>query len=250
MLNRYRFVPVLTIIDKDLVKTKEFKNPRYIGDAINTVKIFNGKFVDELVILDIRANQKDNGPNFDYLQEISNEAFIPLSYGGGVKSLEDMTKLFRIGFEKIIINTNFIDDFEFIKHAVKSFGSQSIVAAIDVKKDIFGNYHTYSNSGFSKTKYDYLNLAKLYENLGVGELLVTSINNDGSMKGYDTKIIKEISKNVNIPIIANGGADSLESLKSIINDHGASAAAASSFFVFYGKHKAVLISFPTDIHEF
>jgi cyclase len=245
MLKQNRFIPVLTILDGELVKTKEFKKPIYIGDPINTVKIFNGKFVDELVILDIRASLKNKGPDFALLREIANEAFIPLGYGGGIRNLSEIQKLFHIGFEKVIVNTKFMESIEFIEDAVRIYGSQSIIAAIDVKKDILGNYFSYSYSGTKKSSFHPLELALRYEQAGVGEILITSINNEGGLRGYDSKLISDISSKVKIPVIANGGADSLESLQDIIKINGASAAAASSFFIFYGKHKAVLITFPS-----
>ena len=193
MYYRPRIIPCLTMINRGLVKTIKFNNPRYIGDPINTVKIFNGKGVDELCILDIRATIQNKSPDFEYLKDIASEAFMPLSYGGGITNLSEIEKLFYIGYEKVIINSSFILNPELIKEAVNFVGSQSIVASIDIKTEIFGRKTCYINSGKVKIKDNFIELAKRAENLGVGEILLTSITQDGTMGGYDIDLVKHVS---------------------------------------------------------
>lgn len=246
MFNRPRIIPCLTIQNQGLVKTIKFSNPRYLGDPINAVKIFNGKGVDELCILDITATLEGRGPNFDYLRDLASEAFMPLGYGGGIGSISDIEKLIYLGYEKVIINTAFVMNPTLIKEAVNYAGSSSIVVAIDVKKDIFGSYHCYVNSGKVKTKYDPVALARLAEDSGAGEILLTSINQDGTMQGYDINIIKKVTSVVGIPVIASGGAKEIKDFEEALYQGGAHAVAASSMFVYYGKQKAVLINMPEE----
>lgn len=246
MYFRPRIIPCLTMIDRGLVKTIRFNNPRYIGDPINTVKIFNGKGVDELCILDIRATADHKSPDLDYLKDIASEAFMPLSYGGGITKMSEIEKLFYIGFEKIIMNTSFITNPSLIKEAVSFAGSQSIVVSIDVKTDLFGKRACYIGNGKAKVKGNPVELAKRAEDLGAGEILINSINQDGIMHGYDIELVKSISSFVNIPVIACGGARDINDLKLVIEEGGAHAAAAGSMFVYYGKHKALLITVPSE----
>lgn len=245
MYTRPRIIPCLTMIDRDLVKTTQFKKPRYIGDPINSVKIFNGKGVDELCILDIRATLNGKGPDFEYLSDIASEAFMPLSYGGGITKISEIEKLFYIGFEKVIINTAIINSPELIKEAVKFAGSQSIVVSIDVKTELFGKQICYIKNGSEKIKITPEDLAKYAETLGAGEILLNSISLDGMMLGYDLELIKRVSNAVNIPVIACGGAKDLNDLKNGL-DAGAHAVAAGSMFVYYGEQKAVLINVPSE----
>lgn len=245
MFQRPRIIPCLTMIDRGLVKTTQFKKPRYLGDPVNSVKIFNGKGVDELCILDIRATANGKSPDFEYLKDIASEAFMPLSYGGGITKLSEIEKLFYIGYEKVIINTALIEGPELIKEAAQFAGNQSIVASIDVKTDLFGRRHVYTRSGEMKAKYSPIELAKFAESLGAGEILLNSISNDGMMKGYDLDLIKEISNAVEIPVVACGGAKDATDLKLAL-DAGAHGVAAGSMFVYYGKQKAVLINMPEE----
>lgn len=245
MYMRPRIIPCLTMIDRGLVKTTQFKKPRYLGDPINSVKIFNGKGVDELCILDIRATANGKAPDFEYLKDISSEAFMPLSYGGGITKLSEIEKLFYIGYEKVIINTALIEGPELIKEASQFAGNQSIVASIDVKTDLFGRRHVYIHSGEMKVKYTPVELAELAESLGAGEILLNSISNDGIMKGYDLDLIKEVSHAVKIPVVACGGAKDAMDLKRAL-DAGAHGVAAGSMFVYYGNQRAVLINIPEE----
>ncbi|WP_284036362.1 AglZ/HisF2 family acetamidino modification protein [Neobacillus sp. 114] len=246
MYSRPRLIPCLSIQDRGLVKTTKFTNPRYLGDPINAVKIFNGKGVDELCILDITATSENRGPDFEYLKDIASEAFMPLSYGGGITTLSEIEKLFYIGYEKAIINTSFVTKPELIKEAVEFAGSQSIVVSIDVKNELFGKKSCYINDGKTKVKHDPVTLAKRAEELGAGELLLNSISYDGTMKGYDLDLVKDVSESVSIPVIACGGAKDIYDFKRVLEDGKAHAAAAGSMYVYYGAKKAVLITAPEE----
>lgn len=246
MYYRPRLIPCLSIKDRGLVKTTKFSNPRYLGDPINAVKIFNGKGVDELCILDITATSQNKGPDFDYLKDISSEAFMPLSYGGGITNLSEIEQLFYIGYEKVIINTAFVMNPVLIKEAADFAGSQSIVISIDVKNELFGRKSCYISDGKNKVKQDPVTLAKKAEELGAGEILLNSITYDGTMKGYDLELVKSITEAVSIPVIACGGAKDIYDFKKVLEEGGAHAAAAGSMYVYYGKQKAVLITAPTE----
>lgn len=246
MFYRPRIIPCLTLINRGLVKTVRFKKPRYIGDPINSVKIFNGKGVDELCLLDIRASVEGREPDFAYLKAVASEAFMPLSYGGGIKSLAHLEKLFKIGYEKAVINSALIDNPGFFEQAVDYAGSQSMVASIDVKNERFGRKACYSRSGNKLTRETPLELAKRAEQAGAGEILLNSITSDGTMQGYDLDLINEVSSAVSVPVIACGGAKDIFDLKLALQRGGAHAAAAGSMFVYYGTHKAVLVTFPEE----
>lgn len=238
-----RVIPILLLKSQGFVKTKQFKNPTYLGCPINIVKIFNDKEVDELVVLDILAG-KDNRIQFDYIKQLASECFMPLTYGGGVKSVADMKTLYNIGIEKVAINSSFIENPNLISEAANIFGSQSVVVSIDVKKSLLGKHHAYTQGGKKKVSPSPIELAVLAEKQGAGELLISSIDREGSYKGYDISILKDIANAVNIPVIINGGANSVADFKRAVDDGGAHAVAAGSMFVFHGKHRAVLINFP------
>ena len=233
MYQRPRIIPVLSIINRDLVKTIKFKNPRYLGDVINAVKIFNGKGVDELCILDIRATQDGKGPDFEYLEDIASEAFMPLGYGGGITSVQEIERLFYIGYEKVILNSSFVLNENLLIEAVKFAGSQSLVVSIDVMADMFGKWTCFIKGGSERISISPLELAVKAEKLGAGELLVTSISHDGMMNGYDTDLIHQISAAVGIPVVACGGAKDINDLKDVLTKGGAHAAAGGSMFVYY-----------------
>ncbi|HCT63598.1 MAG TPA: imidazole glycerol phosphate synthase subunit HisF [Erysipelotrichaceae bacterium] len=243
MYQRPRIIPCLTIQDNDLVKTTQFKNPRYIGDPVNSVKIFNDKGVDELCILDINASKQNKEPNYQLLQEIANEAFMPLSYGGGLKTLDQVKRIIKMGYEKVVFNTSFIIDSQLIKDTVNFLGSSGVVISIDVKKNMFGKYVVYINDGSQEVKMSLIDVIKLVEDLDAGEIIINSITNDGMMEGYDLSLIKLVSESVSVPVIAIGGAKDVSDLKKAI-ENGAHAVAASSMFIYYGKQKAVLITVP------
>ena len=241
---RKRVIPVLLLKGNGLVKTIKFKNPTYIGDPINAVKIFNEKEVDELVVLDITATIENRAPNFSKIAEIANECFMPLGYGGGIKSIDEIKKLFDIGIEKIILNSSLHINPKLITEAANIFGCQSIIASIDIKKNILGNYIIKTHSGTKVNQIKLIEFLKKVEDYGVGEIIINSIDRDGTMEGYDYKLIRITSEIVSIPVVACGGAGKIEHLAKAINDAGASAVAAGSLFVFQGVHKAVLISYP------
>jgi len=244
--NRPRIIPVLLMADQGLVKTIKFSSRNYLGDPINAVKIFNEKEVDELCLLDIEASRKRKEPDFDYLAEIASEAFMPLSYGGGITKLEEIQYLFKIGFEKIVLNTSFVNNPSLIKNAVKIVGSQSIVVSIDAKQNIFGKYNIYISGGQEKTTFSPIEAARKAEELGAGEIIINSIDNDGLMQGYDWKLVRMVSDAVKVPVVACGGAGSVSDMKRVIYNENAHAAAAGSLFVYYGRKKAVLINFPKE----
>lgn len=244
MINRPRIIPTLLVDGGNLVKTKQFRNPNYLGDPINAIKIFNEKGVDELCVLDISASKKGTEPDIELLQNMATEAFMPLSYGGGITTFEQIKEIFHIGFEKVILNTSLVQQRGLINEAVSYFGSQSIVASIDYRK-VFGKEKCFIADATKKTKYTPMELAKVAEALGVGEILLYSIERDGMRKGYDVRLVSSIAQNVQIPIIACGGAGGLADLKYAL-DAGAHAVAAGSLFVYFGGRQAVLINFPDE----
>lgn len=243
-MNRNRVIPCLLIQNGKLVKTVNFKNPRYIGDPINAVKIFNDKEVDELIVLDITASLNGYEPNIDFIRDFASEAFMPFAYGGGVNSLKIAASLFRAGVEKVVVNSAAAKSPDLIKELSNHFGSQSIVVSIDAKKNLFGNYELFSHSATVRCKKPLIDFLQEIEMAGAGEIVVGSIDRDGTMEGYDNKLIKLVSDNVKIPVIAVGGAGKIEHFNTAFKTGGASAVAAGSFFIYHGKHKAVLISYP------
>jgi len=239
-----RVIPCLLLKDRGLVKTIKFKNPIYVGDPRNAVKIFNEKEVDELIILDITATLESRGPKFDIIHEIVSEAFVPVAYGGGIRNINDARSILYQGVEKIVINTYAVENPSFIQEASNILGSQSVVVCMDVKKGFLGKYETYISGGQKRTKVDPVRFAKQIEEMGAGELVVNSIDRDGTKRGYDLEIIKSVTDAVNIPVIALGGAGKIEDFRNAVFEGGASAVAAGSLFVFQGKLSAVLINYP------
>jgi cyclase len=242
---RARAIPCLLLKDNGLVKTVRFKDPTYIGDPINAVKIYNEKEVDELIFLDINATVEGREPNFDLVQRIASECFMPFAYGGGVKNLESIRKLLRLGVEKVILNSVTAENPELLRRATETFGSSTIIAAIDIKKTLWGKYKRFIRSGKTSVSGDIVECAQKLESLGAGELFVNSIDHDGVMQGYDVEIVQKIAHSVNIPVIACGGAGSLEHMRELIEKTSVSAAAAGSIFVYHGKLKGVLINYPS-----
>lgn len=241
---RTRIIPCLQLIDESLVKTVNFNKYGYIGDPINTVRIFNELEVDELSFLDIRATVQDRLPNLDILQQIANECFMPLSYGGGIKNFDIAYKILSIGFEKIVVNSASYKNPHLISELAERFGTQAVIGSIDVKKNFFGKYEVYSHDGTKKEKYDAVEWAVELQRLGAGELLITSMNRDGSWKGFEIEIIKRIADEVEIPVIANGGAGNLEHIGEVVKMGNASAVALGSMVVYQNKGMGVLVNFP------
>jgi cyclase len=240
---RTRVIPVLLLKNNSLVKTTRFKTPIYVGDPINAVKIFNEKEVDELLLLDITATNDKREPDYLKIKEIITEAFMPIGYGGGISRLDQIEQLFKLGVEKVIINTAAHTNPQLIKKAASIFGNQSIVVAIDIKKTFLGNYALFTHAGSKKQKHDVLKFIDKVQDLDAGEIFLNSIDRDGTMKGYDTILINQISPLVTVPLIVSGGAGSIKDFSQAIHA-GASAVAAGAMFVFQGTHRAVLISYP------
>lgn len=246
-----RIIPCLLLRDNGLVKTIKFKNSTYIGDPINAVKIFNEKEVDELVFLDIDATIEKKEPPYELIQDIATECFMPFCYGGGVKTVDQIRRLLASGAEKVSINSEAFYNPDFIKEAAQIFGSSTIVVSVDYKKNLFGKTFVYVNGGRKSTKIDPVSYAKKMEELGAGELMINAIDRDGVMNGYDVEMIRKITDAVSIPVIICGGAGHLNDFKKAFQEGNASAAAAGSLFVFQGKKRGVLISYPAseDVKE-
>lgn len=243
-MERLRVIPILLLKGSGLYKTVKFNNPKYIGDPINAVKIFNDKEVDELCFLDITATLEKREPNFKVISEIASECFMPLSYGGGIRTMEHAQQLFKIGVEKVIINSGSYHDPNLIKTITTHFGNQSVIGCMDVKKSFFGKTEVYISSGKKNTGKDPFVFAQELQQMGAGELMVNSIDRDGTLQGYDIELINRISEKVDIPVIACGGASGVNDIARVLKRGKASAAGAGSIFVFHGKHKAVLINYP------
>lgn len=239
-----RIIPCLLYRSKGLVKTIKFNKDKYIGDPINAIKIFNDKEVDELIFLDIDASKHKTKPNLNLIEEIASECFMPLSYGGGINNITDIKNILGLGVEKVIINTAAIENNRFIKEAVNKFGSSTIVISIDYKRNLFGNIAVYSYNGTQRQKFGPIKFAQEMQSIGVGEIMFNSIERDGMMTGYDIVFLKRAVESLSIPVIACGGAGSLNDIKNVVNEASVSAVAAGSLFVFYGPHKAVLINYP------
>lgn len=241
---RPRLIPVLLLKNKGLVKTTKFRDPIYIGDPINAVKIFNERNADELIFLDITASKENRTIPVDLVKRVGDEAFMPISVGGGINTIEQAKEMLNVGAEKVVINTAGVKNPKVITEIAKTFGNQSIAVSIDVKKDLFGKYHIYGKSGSEKSDMDLVAHAKKMRDLGAGEIIINNIDNDGVMKGYDIELIKLISSNVDIPVVALGGAGNEQDFVDCIKFGKASAAAAGSMFVYYGKKKGILINYP------
>lgn len=244
-MRRIRVIPVLLIHKGGLVKSVKFKNHKYVGDPINAVKIFNEKEIDEIVVLDIDATREKRPPDFEKIKEIAGEAFIPLAYGGGITTIEEIKQLFYLGVEKIILNNTAYNKPDLITDAADIVGSQSVVVSIDVKKNIFGKYKVFVKNGTENTNADPVQYARQVQEAGAGEIMLNSIDRDGTYQGYDLSLIKNVSSQLQIPVIACGGATDIDGFYSAVQ-HGASAVAAGSMFVFQRPHQAVLISYPVQ----
>jgi cyclase len=241
---RPRVIPCLLLLNKGLVKTVKFKEPKYLGDPINIVRIFNDKEVDELVFLDITATAENRPPAFDFLRNITSECFMPLGYGGGIRSMVDVKQLLSIGIEKVVLNASAVENPKLIREAADHAGSSSVVVSMDVRQGFTGKYEVMTRNGKKKTGLDPVKHAIEMERMGAGEILVNSIDRDGTMQGYDIPLIKRVADAVGIPVVACGGAGNLGHIAQAIKDGHASAGAAGSMFVFQGPLRGVLISYP------
>jgi cyclase len=241
---KVRVMPCLLLDDGKLFKTINFEKPNYIGDPINAVKIFNDKEVDELIVVDISVTKENRKPDFKRITEIASECFMPLAYGGGIKSIADMKRIFALGAEKVVICSAAVENPDLISEAARIFGSQSVVISIDVRKNKDGFYEVFTQSGRKATGFDPVNWAKAVESVGAGEIFLNSIDRDGVMKGYDIPLIRKVTSAVNIPVIACGGASQVKDFAKAVKA-GASAVAAGSMFVYFRNHlDGVLINFP------
>ena len=240
---QFRIIPVLLLSKQGLVKTRQFKNSIYLGDPINTVRILNDKFIDELIILDIDAGKNKLGPDIKRIQIIVSECFTPVTYGGGLRNLDDIKNILRCGVEKIIFGSNIFFNRNLILEAIKYLGSQSISLCIDYKIDVNKNRKVYVNNGIISTN----QLLEIYLqnifDLDVGEIILQSIDNDGMSCGYDIEIIQSLSKKIKLPLLSLGGSRNIEDMKKCFYA-GASGAAAGSQFVFFGEKKSILINYP------
>jgi cyclase len=243
---RPRVIPILLLRGEGLVKGVQFKDYKYIGDPMNAVKIFSTKEVDELLFLDINATSENRCISLDLVRKIADEAYMPFGVGGGIRTVKEIKDLLGAGAEKISLNTSAIENPGLINEAASFSGSQSVVVSIDVKKNWKGDYLVYSHSGSKSTSLHPVDWAVKVESYGAGEILLNSIDRDGTMKGYDLKLIADVTSAVNIPVIACGGAGSVKDIADAVHTAGASAAAAGSFFVFHGPKRAVLINVPSE----
>ena len=235
----------MLIDDRDCIKTVQFGERTYLGDVVNAVKIFNRKGIDELAILDIGATKNHREPDFELLKDIASEAFMPLSCGGGITTIEQVHQLLAIGYEKVVINSSLIRNPEMVKESVRQYGSQSIVASIDAKL-VEGDYRCAICDGQEVIDKSPLQLAQEAEQMGCGEIIINSIDRDGMMHGYDLRLVKMIADAVKVPVTAIGGAGGINDLKQVIQEAGAHAAAGGSMFVFYGRLRDVLITAPSE----
>jgi cyclase len=240
-----RIIPVLLLHKGGLYKTKQFKNPSYVGDPINAVRIFNEKEVDELIILDIDCSKENKEPNYTLIEEIVSEAFMPIGYGGGVSSLTIAQKVFQLGVEKVIINTAIQNNQQLLADIAAIYGAQAVVASIDYKKSFFGGTKAYFNNGIKKSNHTPQKLAQIAEKTGAGEIMLNAIDREGTYQGFDIDLLKQIVEVVQIPVIVSGGASTNADFD-IAKHAGASGMAASSMFIYKRPHRAVLISYPIN----
>lgn len=240
-----RVLPVLLLEDGGLVKTVRFGDPRYVGDPINAVRIFNEKEADELVLLDIRATTDGRPPDLDMIEEIVSEAFMPLAFGGGVRDLQMATDLIQVGIEKIVLNALTVEDPDEVRRMSDRLGRSTIVAGIDATETSSGRYEVVTRSATVRTGRDVRAHAEAVAALGAGEIFLNAVHRDGTMTGYDIKLVRQVRQVVDIPVVACGGAGTLDDLATVVDTGGASAAAAGSLFVFHGRHRAILITYPS-----
>jgi len=240
-----RVMPCLLSKNGRLVKTVKFKNPAYVGDPVNAIKIYNEKEVDELILVDITATIEERKPSLELISEIADECFMPLTYGGGIRDVDDMKRIFGLGIEKIAVNSYAAENPSFITKAAALFGSQSVVVSIDAKKNWLGRYTVFTHGGRKDIKRDPVAYAREMEQMGAGEILLNAIDRDGTMEGYDLDLIKMVAGAIGIPVIACGGAGSVDDFGKAVKTGGASAVAAGSMVVYQGKNRGVLINFPT-----
>jgi cyclase len=241
---RPRIIPVLLLQGQSLVKTEVFSKPTYIGDPINAVRIFNELQADELVFLDINATKEGRLIDLNFVKEVGEEAHMPFSVGGGIRSLEDIRSIISAGAERVILGSIAVENPDFVRQAADEFGSSTIAVCIDYKKKMFGGQKVHSQNGKKSSSYSVVDFAVLMQENGAGELVIHSIERDGKMNGYDLELLRQVSEKVEIPVVALGGAKELNDLKLAYCNAFASGVAAGSLFVYQGVHKGVLIHYP------
>lgn len=239
-----RIIPCLLVKNKGLVKTVNFGNPKYVGDPINAVRIFNEKEVDELIVLDIDATADNREPDYKMIENLAAECRMPLCYGGGVKSVKQAQRIFELGVEKVAFSSSVIENPQLVAETAKIVGNQSVIVVLDIKKSFTGKYEIWTKNANNNTKKNPVEFAKLLEKLGVGEIIINSIDKDGTMKGYDLSLVEKIRDSISVPMSVLGGAGSLQDIGNLINKFGVIGAAAGSLFVFKGVYRAVLINYP------
>jgi len=240
-----RIIPSLLIKNNFLVKGEQFQNHNYIGDIFNAVKIFSEKGAHEIVLLDIESRNLKKTIDLNLIKKIKNEIFIPLTVGGGIDNIDQVSCLINEGVEKVCLNSILKDDYKILSKISKKFGSQSAVASVDVKKN-GDDYSVWFNNGKIKSNYYLKEYLKILENEGAGEIILTSIDNEGLRKGFDIKLYKNYENLLKIPIVAHGGAGQIDDFKKLFDHTNISAAIAGSSFVYYGARKAVLINYPNQ----
>lgn len=241
---RSRIIPCLLVHNKGLVKTVKFKDPKYVGDPINAVKIFNEKEVDELMVLDIDATRENRLPNLKMIKNLADECRMPFCYGGGIKTVEQAKKIIQLGAEKVALSYSALTNIDLCRQIGAIIGNQSVVVVIDVKKNFFGKYEIYTHNGTRKSNWKLYDFVESLEKIGIGEIVINSIDNDGTMKGYNFRLAEEIREKCSMPMTILGGAQTLDDIKKLISKFKIIGAAAGSLFVFKGKYKAVLINYP------
>ena len=241
---RPRIIPCLLVHENGLVKTVNFKNPKYVGDPINAVRIFNEKEVDELAIFDIDATVHGNEPNYSLIERLASQSMMPLCYGGGVKTVEQAQRIFSLGIEKIALSSAVLHNPNLITQIANHVGSQSVIVVLDVRKKLLGEYEVYTHNGKKATGINPMEFIEEAQRLGAGEIVINSIDKDGVMKGYDLDLIEKVREKITLPMTVLGGAGSLDDIEKIIQRHGVIGIAAGSLFVFKGPYKAVLINYP------
>lgn len=246
---RPRILPSLLIHENGLVKTVNFKNPKYVGDPINAVKIFNEKEVDELAVFDIDATVLGKEPNYSLIERLASQSMMPLCYGGGVKTVEQAQRIFSLGIEKIALSSAVLQNPVLITEISDRVGAQSVIVVLDVKKKLLGGYEVYTHNGKKATGINPFKFVEEAQKLGAGEIVINSIDKDGVMKGYDLDLIAKVREKISLPMTVLGGAGSLDDIEKVINQHGVIGVAAGSLFVFKGPYKAVLINYPTQLEK-
>jgi len=241
-----RIIPILLIKDNDLIKSVKYKNHKYVGDPLNVIKIFNEKEVDELILLDVEKSRNNNELNYELIKNLASECYMPLTYGGGIKNLKQAEKLFSLGIEKILINSANFNDYQLIKNISEKFGSQSVIAAIDINKNLFNKFYLFDWVNRKKIQLDVnIHIENCIKN-GAGELLLNFVFNEGTLSGFDTQWLDFINCKISIPLIVNGGINSMKNIEQCLECERIDAIGVGAFFIYYGPHKAVLISYTSN----